>query len=547
MIGHEFSYAGPGRRGARSAAVPLFLFLFMFFGLTMQGVQMGGDALGMYLAAESLATRGSVFVRQDSRVVLKQGRGGQWVSKYGIGQSLAETPWYLIGDVWARRDESMPDDAARYFVVSLAGPAVSAAICVFLYFIAIEMGATGAWALGIALVGGLGTMVWPYARTLFSEPLTGLCLTGAFYWHLVWRRRGGLAAAAGAAFMTGLAVAVKPMVAFCVLPFIVYFFVAAWRAKSDRRRRAQAAVYVVVGFAWLVVVLWYNWARFGDVMQTGYYLGRDFDSFHKFDTPLYAGIHGLLASPGKGVFFYVPVLALSVAAWRRFAREWRGEVVVIGAVAAAFVVMFAGWYCWHGDFAWGPRFLMPVVPLMMVPLVSLWRGEKVGQWRRLVFAAVVGLSVFVQALGSLVSYNEYIMLTIGQPPYQVLHYPGRLELRDQIVNNHYIPEFSPIAGHWWLLRHTAGARGESRDDVNDAMRQDFPWKSLMPYAAPPDPARAVGWDCWWRYVPMLYPASAGWVKTLAACMAVAAVACLVWLIAVWRALALRGRGEETSL
>ena len=132
--------------------------------------------------------------------------------------------------------------------------------------------------------------------------------------------------------------------------------------------------------------------------------------------------------------------------------------------------------------------------------------------RRVVLLVVVGVlaaSVAVQALGTAVSFSEYIGITKKQVPYGILFEPGRVELRDDLLLPHFIPEFSPIAGHWWLLKNAI--MGGDRETKLERMRNDFPWKELAGYIVPSDPVDGTRLDFWWYYFPEFFPDSRGWV------------------------------------
>ena len=92
--------------------------------------------------------------------------------------------------------------------------------------------------------------------------------------------------------------------------------------------------------------------------------------------------------------------------------------------------------------------------------------------------------------------------------------PAGVTARDDQPNAHFIPEFSPVAGHAWLLKHTMLDRNLPPDIIREKMRADFPWRTLMRFAPPGDPETSVGLDVWWQHFPSLFPESAVWVRRL---------------------------------
>lgn len=497
--------------------VLLFLFFFSLYSLTMQGVPTGGDAWGMFLVTESLVEDRDIFLDASGRVVLRQGRDGRWVSKYGIGQSLAEIPAYLLAKPFASRTKTISPENMLYFVTSFTSPFLSAMICVVVFLLCARMGYTLKAALAAAMLVGLGSLVWPQSKSLFSEPLQGFCLAAGFYFLYSWRRGGGSRRALPAGFFIGLMAAAKPFLILAIPPLAIYFLGGLRKRPAGKSRLAPAALFAGALAFWCAVILYYNWARFGSVFEFGYLSGADRDAVHGFRLPLLVGLHGLLFSSGKGLIFYVPAVVLLVFAFRPFAGRHPAEAWAIAAVFAIFVISYSKWNAWHGDFSWGPRFLAPVAPLLLIPLCGLFDGRgffgRTGG--RIVLAGIFLVSIFIQVLGSVVSCNEFFIITKSQAPFQIFARPNRVELRDDLLNAHYVPEFSPIAGHYWLLKHTVPDGGLSREQLNDKMRRDFPWKGTMPYAAPYDPGRGAGYDAWWFYFVKFFPAARLWVGPLA--------------------------------
>jgi hypothetical protein len=73
---------------------------------------------------------------------------------------------------------------------------------------------------------------------------------------------------------------------------------------------------------------------------------------------------------------------------------------------------YSSWYGWDGGENWGPRFLVPVLPLLVLPIAFLpgWVRP------RLSLSVLGGLSFMIQVLGQLVSYHSYSIWTVRTMP-----------------------------------------------------------------------------------------------------------------------------------
>ncbi|MEW6201489.1 MAG: hypothetical protein AB1546_05915 [bacterium] len=520
-------------------AVILFALFFSAFAIVLQGIPVGGDAAVMFLLTESLVEDQDVFIPENPDVYLVRARGGKYTSRYGLGQSIVEIPLYLLG-----RRVAQPASARNqwyghlleYFVTAFTTPLISAAWCTLVFLFGIRLGFGVPAAAVVSILMGFATLVLPHSKTLFTEPLQGLLLTAACYFAVgAWRPQTTLGVAHRgnrtlfwSGFSAGFLVLVKSVNVLLFPLFVAYIL---WKnCRGDRPVAPTSAknhvvlnliIFTLPFLFFAALMFYYNYARFGSIWTSGYFGDVNRDSIFGFLLPLWVGLYGLIFSAGKGIIFYVPLVWLLFFCVRDFYQRRRDEAVLFAAICLVFLIVYGKWNQWHGDYTWGPRFLVPLMGLMVLPLGYLFRDVAEWQWKKKFFiACVIAASIFVQALGSAVNFNEYIQLTKSQIPYGILFTPGRVELRDDLLLDHFVPEFSPLSGHWWLLKHTVLNGQLDKEELREKMKADFPWKNLAPYAVPPDPTGGVGWDFWWRYFPEFFPNSLRWVIPLLAVMVV---------------------------
>jgi hypothetical protein len=115
------------------------------------------------------------------------------------------------------------------------------------------------------------------------------------------------------------------------------------------------------------------------------------------------GLYGLLCSPAASLFVYCPLALGGVAALVWLAREDRRTAALLGGTVTLVVLFYAQLGNWIGGRSYGPRYLVPLVPLLLLPLA--WRflpGRRLGRE----LAALCVLSAVVQVPGVLVDYAK---------------------------------------------------------------------------------------------------------------------------------------------
>lgn len=424
----------------RNAGLPLALFLLLtaFYLLTMSGHTYSSDEETMYVVTRQIALQGDVEMQVapgEPVAALRRGIDNRLFSPYGILPSLLALPFFFLGTLAGSPDTAAFDYATRLAVMATNGP-VTAATAALLAAWALRLGAQRSTAVALALLYGLCTFAWPYARTFFSEPLAALLLLATVErahaarsspyraWPLLLS-----GVAAGLLVTTRIASGV-------VLPLIALYVV--WPdARTALRLRTVLTNGIVAGFWWgvgllpgLLLLVGYNLLRFGMVVATGYGSEK-----RLFTTPLLEGLYGLLLSPGKSVFLFAPPILLALPGALLLWRRYPGVVLLALGMFAVHIGLYARWIAWSGG-AWGPRFLLPTVPLLILLAGAAFdrhlASRRVGVGR--VAAGLLGSIGFLGALGGvLVNFDTYLNMPVTEQ------------------RRVYEPLGTPLLVHWQIL------------------------------------------------------------------------------------------------
>lgn len=299
------------------------------------------------------------------------GREGRRYSKYGLGEPLLLVPAALAG----RGNQRLVERLAAYEQALLAALAV-----LFLFLLAGAAGFAEATAAGLALVFAFGSPELAYAHDQFDVTASGAALLAAVW---LWLRGSAAGAGAGAA----AALLIRSGNLATVLPL------AVWIGLAGPRRLPAFLAPVALAAA---LIAGYDFVRFGSIFQTGYTLAPDMG---RFGAP-WTGAAGLLVSPGKGLIWYCPAFALALAGFLTFYRRRRGLALFCAAALAANLLFYGAYQFWPGDWSWGPRYLIPVLGLALLPVAEV-RAKTA-----LLLTAVLGFAV--NLLDILVDFRNVI-------------------------------------------------------------------------------------------------------------------------------------------
>ena len=393
----------------------LFLAFLSFYLLTASCRIDSGDGEAMYQVTDSMLN-GRGFVISDTaptqdflgsrgeripREVLggsgygAYGVDGRYYAKYGPGQSFAAIPFYLIGRLayWIRPGWS---EAfwTRTSVVLLN--AVVTALTVVLVIETAQLFFDRSTSLAVAVLFGLATPAWPYAKSFFSEPLLGATMLLSGYAAMRARREVNTRwwLMSGAAL--GAAALVK-LTALIIVPAVVSYLSAV------RRPFKWLAWLGPLAFAIALEAL-YNVVRFGNPLTSGY------SSLLRWDTPVWVGIYGLLLGPGKGLIWFTPLIALSIVALPTFLRrsQTKAEGWLIVGATGLFIGLHSVYDSWAGGGSWGPRLIIPTVAWLILPVGLILERRLRSRWQELGLAIMIAASVMVQVLGISVSYARHL-------------------------------------------------------------------------------------------------------------------------------------------
>ncbi len=158
----------------------------------------------------------------------------------------------------------------------------------------------------------------------------------------------------------------------------------------------------------LALAAFYNWSIFHTPLPVGYLYSPLYLDLHRIGLisltyPKLDALAELMFGARRGLFLMSPLLLLSVPGFVFFAqaKKWRAEFFVCAWAVASFYLFNSSSAMWQGGFAVGPRYLLPMLPFMALPIAFvLQRARAMGARVAIAILYVASiLGVWILVLG----------------------------------------------------------------------------------------------------------------------------------------------------
>lgn len=392
----------------RRVGLYLFLTIFLVYLLTTSGTTIYVTLDGMVrleviksitstLTADVPAKYGAGFALQ--------GREGRFYDPHEVGHALISIPFFVAGQALGHPQ----------FFLSLVNPLALAWTGVFFFRLCGTVGYSLSTSVRLTLILALCTQLWPESKSPFDHALESLfCLAAFYHACLICTRETRSTLVVCGAFL-GAAIATRTISVLIGAPIAFFVITYAWRRQTALAKKfgeaAKRFCLLLAGLApGLALALGYNSYRFGSMLTTGYAGWSQLHQVDLFSNPIWKGMLGLTVSPGKGLFFYSPIVLLSILNYKRFLL-WKKELAVAIVLLLALYSIFLGKYiAWHGDFAWGPRYLTVLFPYLILPLgIAFEKRGQTGPLRRTLLKAAVAIGFVVQLMAVSIDMNVFFL------------------------------------------------------------------------------------------------------------------------------------------
>lgn len=373
----------------------VFGFFMCAFVLLASGRLGSVDALGQLQAATLLATTGELGTADSSDTLgWVQSPNGRWYEPHDAGALALMLPgaWLGAKTTYASNAQLFADPPPlAKAVTSLTYAMVGAIGCYFLFLLFAHY-FRDRDAFLLAALFAFGSYFLPYAKVTWDVlPAAAAmcvflyCLSGAMRHEA---RIGDFA-------LAGLALALTCWFRYSLAPFMaVTLACLAWQD------RARWTGYVALGVTFVIGTMpsfAYNFVRMGTPFKPAtaapeYLAGNNAMNGHIPD-----GLFGLVFSGNHGLIFYAPMLVLLLAlpfVWRRIPQPQRRLIGATLIGSLFYLLLIARMTHWDA-FGWGPRYLLPVLPIWFFAAAPVFIALKARFPRAAVVIAIAAFATNV--------------------------------------------------------------------------------------------------------------------------------------------------------
>jgi hypothetical protein len=404
-------------RAARETAgrpyrASVLLFYLCFFFLSSSGRLGSADAGAQLQASVLLATSGQLIANAQPATLAEgwiRTETGRYYEPHDIGNVVLMLPAAWIGQYLSPAppgaDFDRPPVVCRVGV-ALTYAAISALGCFFMFCLfALQNEPRAAFLLSLLLPAT--TIFWAYSKTAWDVmgACCGMCAV-MYAAALVLRGRNRPRHLIG----LGVTFAIVCAFRYSMTPFLALGVGGVLYGARRHLTWRHCVTCAVVMSAGLLPSFVYNAVRTGSLLRpataTAEYLGAN----NAIGGDVVHGLWGLLASPNRGVLVFSPfclLLFVLPVVWRRIDLQERRLCGAMGATALTYLLFIASLKQWGGAFGWGPRFLVPIVPVLFydaaMALTAVW-----DRWRGPLLGLIV-MSVLVSVPPALVNWSSAII------------------------------------------------------------------------------------------------------------------------------------------
>jgi len=378
----------------------MFLVLFLAYAYFITGFHSANEGSALALT-RSMVDYGTLSIDnyRDLASVDVSFYKNHYYSDKAPGRGFLAIPLYVTGKFLGFDKEPYV-----FFSMELMTAFFSALSVVLFYRFALYMKISKGKSFLLAITYGFATILWTFSKTFFAHPYSAFFNLLALFTLLRAMResKGKRKYLIYSGISLGVALLLEyTNVAVAILFFSYYFY----------KLGIKNIQFIVIPFLTVSsLLLLYNYLIFGNPLNIPYNYQYSYGniletSYFRTDY-LKEGLSGLLFSTWRGLFYYSPVLLLSMVGFLYWFKQRQEKDKALPLVLmlsfAAILIFYAATPAWRGGNSFGPRYLLAVMPFLVLPMWKTFEIFGKNKFFWIIFGVLLGYSVIFSAIGSFI-------------------------------------------------------------------------------------------------------------------------------------------------
>ena len=278
---------------------------------------------------------------------------------YNPGQSLVFIPVYTIAKLFFLNEGRVYYLAT--FLVSFVNFLIHALCGYFLFQICLNIGSNKKQSYLVALFFCFTSYSLLAAQSTYEHHFEMFFILLSFLFVTSKKIRFN-------ALLAGIAIS-------CGLVFrsTAIFVLPAFLLLIQRRQVIKFFIGLTPGIGFVLI---YNFLRFQNMFENGYDCawtianGQNIQFWSLCHAPM--NLFGLMISPAKGLLIFSPTVLIGFFYFKKFFQLNRKMALATIVLVLTYLGVFAMNFAWHGSiWSFGPRYILPVVPFLYLPLIHI--------------------------------------------------------------------------------------------------------------------------------------------------------------------------------
>jgi len=423
----------------KKLAIAYFFSLFFFLSFFVSGVIDSQDGFQYLAVARNIYYKGKpssppnefdTNVWKNVYMSTVKGKDGDSYAYTGLGYSLAMVPAVAITDLVYKIYRVLPptyfpleNDWLLPLMASFTNAFLGALLgtTLFLYFQKLKLSVKQA--ILMSLVTIFATNLFVYTKHAMAHMMFITFLVLSFYLLKLF----STTVKKKYLFFSGLSLGVV-MITYnatyllTLPPYALYYLLLTKPTLRLHEISKNIKQVLLIGLGILPFFLVYRWFEdlrtfSGPTMSSPVFLSS-FATNRLLKVPVtifFEGLYGQLLSPGRGFFMYSPILALVGMFWFKLRKIYLPEILVALLFFVIYLLFYASLFSvgqpgqgltsmWTGESSWGPRYLTPVIPFVMLVVGGIYTKLKKIQ-KIFIFLPLIIVGLYIEFLGVLMPYQ----------------------------------------------------------------------------------------------------------------------------------------------